>query len=118
LACSSPDPKQDPKNHAGPISGGQPTSVGYHAPMSTPKMKSGTLHIQTPIIRDAEVEAALGKIVWLKMECLQPIGSFKIRGIGLLCQELKSAGCTRFVSSSGGNAGYAVAYAGRELSLP
>jgi len=76
------------------------------------------LHIQTPIVRDAEVEAALGKTVWLKMECLQPIGSFKIRGIGLLCQELKSAGSTRFVSSSGGNAGYAVAYAGRELSLP
>lgn len=56
--------------------------------------------------------------MWLKMECLQPTGSFKIRGIGLLCQELKSAGCTRFVSSSGGNAGYAVAYAGRELALP
>ncbi len=52
------------------------------------------------------------------MECLQPTGSFKIRGIGLLCQELKATGCTRFVSSSGGNAGYAVAYAGRELSLP
>lgn len=52
------------------------------------------------------------------MECLQPTGSFKIRGIGLLCQELKTAGCTRFVSSSGGNAGYAVAYAGRELALP
>jgi L-serine/L-threonine ammonia-lyase len=81
-------------------------------------MKCGALHIQTPIIRDAEIEAALGKTVWLKMECLQPTGSFKIRGIGLLCQELKSAGCTRFVSSSGGNAGYAVAYAGRELSLP
>ncbi len=60
--------------------------------MSTPIMKSGALHIQTPIIRDAEAEAALGKTVWLKMECLQPIGSFKIRGIGLLCQELKSAG--------------------------
>ena len=86
--------------------------------MSTPIVKSGALHIQTPIVRDAEAEAALGKTVWLKMECLQPIGSFKIRGIGLLCQELQSAGCTRFVSSSGGNAGYAVAYAGRELSLP
>jgi L-serine/L-threonine ammonia-lyase len=86
--------------------------------MSTPITKGGALHIQTPIIRDAEVEAALGKIVWLKMECLQPTGSFKIRGIGLLCQELQSTGCTRFVSSSGGNAGYAVAYAGRELSLP
>ena len=77
-----------------------------------------SLHTQTPIFRDAEVDAALGKSVWLKMECLQPTGSFKIRGIGLLCQELKSTGCTRFVSSSGGNAGYAVAYAGRELSLP
>jgi L-serine/L-threonine ammonia-lyase len=81
-------------------------------------MERSALHIQTPVIRDAQVEAALGKIVWLKMECLQPTGSFKIRGIGLLCQELKSAGCRRFVSSSGGNAGYAVAYAGRELSLP
>jgi len=81
-------------------------------------LNGGALHIRTPIFRDAEVEAALGKVVWLKMECLQPTGSFKIRGIGLLCQELKSAGCTRFISSSGGNAGYAVAYAGRELSLP
>lgn len=76
------------------------------------------MHIRTPIFRDAEVEASLGKTVWLKMECLQPTGSFKIRGIGLLCRELEAAGCSRFVSSSGGNAGYAVAYAGRELSLP
>ena len=79
---------------------------------------SGALHIQTPTINAREIEASLGKTVWLKMECLQPTGSFKIRGIGLLAQELKSAGCTRFVSSSGGNAGYAVAYAGRELSVP
>jgi len=86
--------------------------------MSTPIVESGALHIQTPIVRDAEVEAALGKTVWWKMECLQPTGSFKIRGIGLLCQEMKSAGVKGFVSSSGGNAGYAVAYAGRELSLP
>ncbi|MCZ6641965.1 MAG: pyridoxal-phosphate dependent enzyme [Gammaproteobacteria bacterium] len=88
--------------------------VSYHAPM----LNGEALHIRTPIFRDMEVEAALGKTVWLKMECLQPTGSFKIRGIGLLCQELKSSGCTRFVCSSGGNAGYAVAYAGRELSLP
>ncbi|MBW2542819.1 MAG: pyridoxal-phosphate dependent enzyme [Deltaproteobacteria bacterium] len=86
--------------------------------MPNPTAKNGALHVRTPIVRDAEVEAALRKTVWMKMECLQPVGSFKIRGIGLLCQELKSAGCTRFVSSSGGNAGYAVAYAGRELSLP
>jgi L-serine/L-threonine ammonia-lyase len=81
-------------------------------------LKAPSLHIQTPVFRDAEVDATLGKSIWLKMECMQPTGSFKIRGVGLLCQELQSEGCTRFVSSSGGNAGYAVAYAGRELSLP
>jgi len=86
--------------------------------VSTQITEGAALHIRTTIIRDPDIEAALGKTVWLKMECLQPIGSFKIRGIGLLCGELKAAGCTRFVSSSGGNAGYAVAYAGRELSLP
>ena len=43
------------------------------------------------------------------MEALQPPGSFKIRGIGLACQTHAQAGKRRFVSSSGGNAGLAVA---------
>jgi L-serine/L-threonine ammonia-lyase len=79
---------------------------------------SDPLHVTTPIFRDPALDSALGKQVWLKMECLQPTGSFKIRGIGRLCQELAAAGCKELVSSSGGNAGYAVAYAGRALSLP
>jgi len=54
----------------------------------------------------------------LKMEALQPIGSFKIRGIGTLCQHLSAKGAKRFISSSGGNAGYAAAYAGRRLGVP
>ena len=54
----------------------------------------------------------------LKMDALQPTGSFKIRGIGLACQRLHGAGCRRFVSSSGGNAGLAIAYAGRKLGVP
>ena len=58
---------------------------------------------------------AAGKPVFLKMECFQPIGSFKIRGIGLLCKEYIDTGTSHFVSSSGGNAGFAVAYAGRHL---
>src|SRR5262245_29320271 len=78
----------------------------------------GPLHVVTPTFSDAALDGALGREVWLKMECLQPTGSFKIRGIGRLCQELAAAGSSRFVSSSGGNAGYAVAYAGRALSLP
>jgi L-serine/L-threonine ammonia-lyase len=35
-----------------------------------------------------------------------------------LCEELKKSGVTRFVSSSGGNAGIAVAHAGKELNVP
>ena len=51
------------------------------------------------------------------MECFQPAGSFKIRGIGRLCQYFLSQGKTHFISSSGGNAGLAVAYAGRKLGI-
>lgn len=52
------------------------------------------------------------------MECYQPTGSFKIRGIGQLCQELINKGHQQLVASSGGNAGYAVAYAGNKLGVP
>ncbi len=49
---------------------------------------------------------------------MQPPGSFKIRGIGFACQEYVRRGARRLISSSGGNAGIAVAYAGRHLSVP
>jgi len=58
------------------------------------------------------------KAVKLKFEALQPSGSFKIRGIGAVCEDYARQGKRRFVSSSGGNAGIAVAYAGRQLSIP
>jgi L-serine/L-threonine ammonia-lyase len=54
----------------------------------------------------------------VKLDALQPSGSFKIRGIGLLCEEHAARGARRFISSSGGNAGLAVAYAGRMLAIP
>ncbi len=56
--------------------------------------------------------------VWLKLEALQPPGSFKIRGIGFACREYARRGAGRFISSSGGNAGIAVAFAGRRLGVP
>lgn len=59
-----------------------------------------------------------GQKVWLKMEALQPPGSFKIRGVGRACQEYVRRGARRFISSSGGNAGIAAAYAGRSLGVP
>jgi L-serine/L-threonine ammonia-lyase len=52
------------------------------------------------------------------MDALQPPGSFKIRGVGAACEHHAKNGKRRFVSSSGGNAGIAVAYAGRRLSIP
>ena len=59
-----------------------------------------------------------GRPVWLKLEAIQPPGAFKIRGIGYACQEYAHRGAARFISSSGGNAGIAVAYAGRRLDVP
>ena len=49
------------------------------------------------------------------MEALQPCGSFKARGIGFACKRYLERGHRRLLSSSGGNAGLAVAYAGRRL---
>lgn len=76
------------------------------------------LHLPTPLVESAALSRAAGRRVWLKLEALQPPGSFKIRGIGLACQTRLERGARRFVSSSGGNAGLAVAYAGRRLGVP
>jgi L-serine/L-threonine ammonia-lyase len=76
------------------------------------------LYIETPLIESRFLSLAAGCRAWLKLEALQPPGSFKIRGIGTACEEHLRRGARRFVSSSGGNAGLAVAYAGRRLSVP
>lgn len=76
------------------------------------------LHLDTPLLDSRPLGQAAGRRVWLKMDALQPPGSFKIRGIGAACEHHARAGKRRFVSSSGGNAGIAVAYAGRRLSIP
>lgn len=76
------------------------------------------LHIQTPLIESRALSALLSRPVWLKLENTQPSGSFKLRGIGHACQWHLRHGATGFVSSSGGNAGLAVAYAGRKLGVP
>ena len=76
------------------------------------------LHINTPLIESRPLSLATNRRIWLKMDALQPPGSFKIRGVGLACEAYARRGATRFVSSSGGNAGMAVAYAGRQLGIP
>lgn len=73
----------------------------------------------TPLLESLEMSEILQGRVFLKMESMQPSGSFKNRGIGWLCShyaQTEKVQC--FVSSSGGNAGLAVAYSGRRLKIP
>ncbi|XP_051941799.1 serine dehydratase-like [Hippocampus zosterae] len=74
-------------------------------------------HINTPLLESAAMSKRVGTTVYLKMENSQPSGSFKIRGIGYLCQQLKSQS-KGFVCSSGGNAGMAAAYVTRKMGVP
>lgn len=80
--------------------------------MSTP------LHIATPLLESRAFPVRTGQTIWLKMDALQPTGSFKLRGIGHACTEYQRRGAQRFIASSGGNAGIAAAYSGRKLGVP
>ena len=77
-----------------------------------------TPHSITPLIFSNKLTRLLGKgDVYLKLDNLQPSGSFKIRGIGQTCLQAKKSGATTIVGSSGGNAGKAMAYAAKKLNL-
>ena len=75
------------------------------------------LHQATPLIESLPLSRP-GQQAFLKLEAVQPGGSFKIRGIGRACELQAARGCRRFVCASGGNAGLAVAYSGRQLRIP
>ena len=77
-----------------------------------------TLHIETPLVRSDILSDLVNKDIRLKLDALQPSGSFKIRGIGYACEHHAGRGAKAFLSSSGGNAGMAVAYAGKKLGIP
>jgi L-serine/L-threonine ammonia-lyase len=74
------------------------------------------LHIKTPLILHLGLSTPTRRI-WLKMENLQPSGSFKLRGMGFLCSQAKAQGKRRVVCPSGGNAGFATAIAAASLGL-
>lgn len=76
------------------------------------------LHVETPLIESATMGKQLGATIWLKMEALQPSGSFKNRGMGHACRKAIEGGASELLSSSGGNAGLAVAYSARQLGVP
>ena len=63
------------------------------------------LYIQTPVYSSKEHPN-----VFYKMESFQPTQSFKVRGMDALCRFHFNQGRTKFIASSGGNAGYSLAY--------
>ena len=81
-------------------------------------MQTPPLSIETPLVESRALSLCCQRSIRLKLEALQPSGSFKIRGIGEACRRYLHRGAKRFISSSGGNAGVAVAYAGRCLKVP
>eukprot|EP00794_Sanderia_malayensis_P013914 gene13914-15363_t len=76
------------------------------------------LYVKTPLIESLQISKRVGYNVYIKMENLQPSGSFKLRGLSYHCMKVLNEGCKHLVSSSGGNAGLAVSYIGRKLGVP
>ena len=76
-----------------------------------------SLYVRTPLKSLTRINERCGKNFQVKLECCQPDGSFKIRGISRFCEEQRAKGAKRLVCPSGGNAGHAVAYCARELGM-
>ena len=74
---------------------------------------------RTPLLRAPELSDQLGQPVWLKAECLQVTGSFKVRGAAARLSALNEQERMRgVVSCSSGNHGRAVAYVAKKLGIP
>src|SRR5690348_18501023 len=79
---------------------------------------AGTV-LRTPLVRlfvDGPAE------IWLKLECLQPIGSFKLRGATNAMRRLQAEAPERLhrgvYTASAGNMAQGVAWGARALDIP
>ena len=73
--------------------------------------------LRTPLLRYRTTEP--GAPVWLKAECLQPAGSFKLRGVLNWARSLSGAELERGLSTqSAGNTAQALGYVARLLGVP
>jgi len=75
--------------------------------------------VRTPLVPLRADDVPAGTEIYLKLEPLQPIGSFKIRGatnaVRIASPEERAGG---LITASAGNMAQGVAWAGRELGLP
>ncbi len=71
-----------------------------------------------PLLYSPALSERSGAEVWLKLECRQPTGSFKIRGALFKMMSLGEAARTQgIVTASAGNHGLGTAYAAHKLGL-
>jgi len=77
-----------------------------------------TLVRKTPLLRSARLSELAGGEIWLKYECLQRTGSFKVRGacrrLDAMSDDERAGGV---VASSAGNHGLGIALASRCLTI-
>lgn len=72
---------------------------------------------RTPLVESTSLSLRAGVPVYLKLETVQPTGSFKVRGALNTLAEIVSDGATRVVTASTGNHGRALAYAARACGI-
>jgi L-serine/L-threonine ammonia-lyase len=98
-----------------------PPSSSFHSRCvhDADKLLQWGLYRHTPLIYSPSLSRLFrNRSVFLKLDSLQPSGSYKDRGMSYLCHHLKSTqNITNVVSSSGGNAGLAVATVGSALGM-
>jgi threonine dehydratase len=69
---------------------------------------------KTPLVRSHKLSEALGCDYYLKLENLQPVGAFKVRGgVNLVGREREAGQDQTIVTASTGNHGQSIGYAGR-----
>ena len=73
---------------------------------------------RTPLIKSEALSTRFNCEAWLKLETLQPIGAFKLRGATFAMSNLNAEQRTAgVVTCSTGNHGRAIAYAGKKLGI-
>jgi len=93
--------------------------MNLDAPLTADEIAQARVRIADLAVRAPLVAMRDGR-TWLKLECLQPYGSYKIRGAAnALGARIERGGVpARIVSASAGNFGQALAAAARRHALP
>lgn len=97
--------------------------MGSISPLAPGEKQFKTPWVETPLVESAALSRAAGCRIFLKLENVQPSGSFKSRAMGnqILSHLTKPENINRpvhFFASSGGNAGLAAVCAARSLGYP